>query len=323
MDQNYLMPRELDLSFPFNYHIQLENTLLSQSIKKHGILQPIWIVHRAPNHLIIDGHRRVQAALNLNFAEIPVQILPEEKFESLYTKALSINISTQPLSLIEKLRAFQIATQNFSENTQQEVRQILNLTHHRDLNHILDDLNNIPPRLLKYLHELNVQMRMLTRLLRFSYTKYERWFDLFVNLRFKGNEMVTILEAIEDIFLRDCLEPDQCYQQLQIADILQSPRTPQQKIQEIKRKLNDHRYPLLREIQKKIKEKSDVIEKEFKGKLRIEWDNTLEKPGIVVNIHLPDADAFSEIWQKLKNEEIRLQLESLLNHMNKLPEEEP
>ncbi|MDF2699125.1 MAG: noc [Haloplasmataceae bacterium] len=80
---------------------------LADSIKEHGLLQPIIV--RQKNNLfeIIAGERRFRACSSLNFETIPV-IVKDFTDEEAASAALVENIQREDLSAIEEARAYKI-----------------------------------------------------------------------------------------------------------------------------------------------------------------------------------------------------------------------
>lgn len=85
---------------------------LAESIKEHGVLQPILVAPRDDNYMIIAGERRYRASKRAGLQTIPALIreLDEEKIMEL---ALIENVQRDDLSPIEEARAYDVLQRKF------------------------------------------------------------------------------------------------------------------------------------------------------------------------------------------------------------------
>jgi len=77
---------------------------LAQSIKKHGIIQPLVVVKKGINYELVAGERRLRAAKIAGLATVPVLV---KKFDETQMRELSLieNIQRHDLNPIEEARA--------------------------------------------------------------------------------------------------------------------------------------------------------------------------------------------------------------------------
>ena len=78
---------------------------LVESIKQHGIIQPLIVRRRGAHCELIAGERRWRAAMRLGLAEAPV-ILREASDQDVLELALIENLQREDLNAIEEARAF-------------------------------------------------------------------------------------------------------------------------------------------------------------------------------------------------------------------------
>lgn len=85
---------------------------LAESIKEHGVLQPIIVTPRGDNYMIIAGERRFRASKRAGLSTIPalVRELDDEKIMEL---ALIENVQRDDLSPIEEARAYDVLQTKF------------------------------------------------------------------------------------------------------------------------------------------------------------------------------------------------------------------
>ncbi len=98
-------------------HAELED--LIESIKKHGIIQPLVVTKTASGYQLIAGERRFKAAVMLELETVPVIVRSAEDIEKLELSLIE-NLQRQDLNPIEEARAFQRLIDEFNL-TQEEV----------------------------------------------------------------------------------------------------------------------------------------------------------------------------------------------------------
>ncbi|QQS15438.1 MAG: ParB/RepB/Spo0J family partition protein [Candidatus Moraniibacteriota bacterium] len=85
---------------------------LAQSIKEHGILQPLIVTRSGGNFELIAGERRLQAARIVGLSEVPV-IVREAENQEKFELAIIENIQRHDLNPIEEARAYDRLSKEF------------------------------------------------------------------------------------------------------------------------------------------------------------------------------------------------------------------
>lgn len=85
---------------------------LKESIREHGILQPLVVRRSAAGMELVAGERRLRAATDLGLEAVPV-VIRETTDEEMQTLALVENLQRVDLNPIEKARALKAMMQNF------------------------------------------------------------------------------------------------------------------------------------------------------------------------------------------------------------------
>ena len=85
---------------------------LAQSIKEHGILQPLIVTRVGGNFELIAGERRLQAAKIVGLSEVPV-IVREAENQEKFELAIIENIQRHDLNPIEEARAYERLSKEF------------------------------------------------------------------------------------------------------------------------------------------------------------------------------------------------------------------
>ena len=96
---------------------------LSDSIKIHGIIQPILVVESNGSYTIVAGERRYRAAVSAGLKEIPV-IIKEFTEEEILQIALIENLQREDLDSIEEALAYKQLVDNFAMTQEQIAEKI-------------------------------------------------------------------------------------------------------------------------------------------------------------------------------------------------------
>jgi ParB family chromosome partitioning protein len=102
-----------------------ELTALGQSIRHHGILQPLVVRVQGDHYELIAGERRLRAAKAAGMTEVPVRIVDFNDQQTLEA-ALVENIQRADLNPIEKAQGFKDYLERF-QMTQEQLAQRLGL----------------------------------------------------------------------------------------------------------------------------------------------------------------------------------------------------
>ena len=91
---------------------------LANSIKHHGIIQPLVVSQKGTGYELIAGERRLQAAQKAGLEKIPVILRDAEEKEKLEL-ALAENIHRHDLDAIEEAKAYKKLPDNFDMNQEE------------------------------------------------------------------------------------------------------------------------------------------------------------------------------------------------------------
>lgn len=312
---------DIEFSVPYAYRIVSANEQVQKSIQQNGVLEPIRVVKKEERFLLIDGFRRFRVAQKLGFSEIPAVVFPVKKLESVFMEALHLNLLGTGLSLIEKLRAYQISLFFGNKNLVRKISEFLGFGKIPHIEQIAAEVTGQPEWLQEYFHRQNFQLRVLNRLRAYFLPEYEMWFSIAAQLNLNGQELTSLLEQVQDICLRDRVTPVQFWEQIGLEKLLRQRWTPQQKSREIKMKVKEKRFPILTRIESEMQEGARQIEKPFAGNLQISWDRSLERPGLSFHLHLPEENSAVQLLETLADKKLGEQIISLLKKMNQLPED--
>ncbi|MCB1192529.1 MAG: ParB/RepB/Spo0J family partition protein [Leptospiraceae bacterium] len=86
---------------------------LAETIKLHGVIQPVVVMKKNGHYELVSGERRVRACLQAGFQKVPAIIKKYSEEESLEV-ALIENIQREDLNPIEEAATYQILTEKLS-----------------------------------------------------------------------------------------------------------------------------------------------------------------------------------------------------------------
>lgn len=99
---------------------------LAESIKEHGILQPLTVRSTGAGiYEVVAGERRLKASQIAGLQKLPVVIRDEESRESLYLLSLAENLQREDLNVIEETEGILAALQLALELDRDEVTSLL------------------------------------------------------------------------------------------------------------------------------------------------------------------------------------------------------
>ena len=117
---------EANINQPRKYFDEDNIISLSESIKNHGIIQPLIVSEINNKYLIVAGERRYRAAKHLGLSKLPCIII-EKSDEEILEISLIENIQREDLNPIEEARAFKNLIDNFNI-TQETLSQKLSVS---------------------------------------------------------------------------------------------------------------------------------------------------------------------------------------------------
>lgn len=94
---------------------------LTESIRRHGILQPLSVRRVGTNYELIAGERRLRAAIRAGLGEIPCIVMKMESEESGWV-ALVENLQRQDLDFLEEARGIRLLMDKWELGQEQAAR---------------------------------------------------------------------------------------------------------------------------------------------------------------------------------------------------------
>jgi len=288
----------------FNYHYwnypfqKLENSIINS-----GINNPITLLQKQNELIVVHGFRRIEIAKKLNLSEIYVKIYPEEKSaEELFKGSVLENTVNTELNIYEKCKIIQILNIHFPNFDKYYWQKLLKLPLDKKYGSTINSILQFPKEWMEFFIDKNVPFK---RIMTFSKIKEIELLSKLLLLNIGLNKMEQIFQFLFEISKRDEVTVKSILDCINYETILKDPSIEKQNIVTILYdKLYNLRYPLQSEYLKKV----DTKIKELKpiNNIKIKYDKTFERSGInfILNVN--------------SKNDLQNSIEWLINNTNKI-----
>ena len=283
----------------FNYHYwnypfqKLENSIINS-----GINNPITLLQKQNELIVVHGFRRIEIAKKLNLSEILVKIYPEEKSaEELFKGSVLENTVNTELNIYEKCKIIQILNIHFPDFDKYYWQKLLKLPLDKKYGSTINSILQFPKEWIEFFIDKNVPFK---RIMIFSKIKEIELLSKLLPLNIGLNKMEQIFQFLFEISKRDEVTVKSILDFINYETILKDPSIERQNIVTILyNKLYNLRYPLQSEYLKKV----DIKVKELKpiNNIKIKYDKTFERSGINFIINVNNKNDLQNSIEWLKN----------------------
>lgn len=188
-----------DRRFCISYPLK-DNELLA-SIGKVGVIQPLLIFGRRP-YTVISGFRRLEAAQELGFADIPCIILDMDEKKAMLSSIHSNLCRT--LNIIEKAYCVdKMFAMGFSREEISDVMAIVSLGFHEKIIKRMRDLANADNAVKDFVMKKNLTMQNVESLLRFADYEISGIIDLLSPIHITESMIREILRMLSILKLKN------------------------------------------------------------------------------------------------------------------------
>jgi len=283
----------------FNYHYwnypfqKLENSIINS-----GINNPITLLQKQNELIVVHGFRRIEIAKKLNLSEIHVKIYPEEKSaEELFKGSVLENTVNTELNIYEKCKIIQILNIHFPNFDKYYWQKLLKLPLDKKYGSTINSILQFPKEWMEFFIDKNVPFK---RIMTFSKIKEIELLSKLLPLNIGLNKMEQIFQFLFEISKRDEVTVKSILDCINYETILKDPSIEKQNIVTILYdKLYNLRYPLQSEYLKKV----DTKIKELKpiNNIKIKYDKTFERSGINFILNVNSKNDLQNSIEWLKN----------------------
>ena len=226
---------------------------LSQSIKEHGIIQPILVNKKGNNFVIVAGERRWRAAKFLKLKEVPVIVMDISEKEILEISLIE-NIQRQDLNPIEEAIAYK---------------------------KLLTDFNLTQEELSKRIGKSRVAISNTIRLTNLCETVKQYLIDEVIT---EGHGRVLL--AIEDEKIQAEIAQKVIDENMSVRELERFIKNINEIKEEKKREINPYYKDITERLQDYLGTKVNISNKNNKGKIEIEYysDEDLQRILEIINL---------------------------------------
>jgi len=235
----------------FSMSFEPDLSRLRESVKRVGILEPLWLREKGGRFQIVGGFRRFDTALSLREERVPALIWKGEQLEDMraFWMSLHSNVTARGLNPVEKGLVLGKLLDHFRLSRKEVIRTAMPLLGLEPSEKILSGfllLNGFPTPLKRYLLSHGASLATVSLLGRFTGEEQESLAGFLAPLRLGENVLREILTFMWEISRRDGVRVDEVISGEEMRRLLSDGRlSGPQRIEAIRRVLREKRYPRL------------------------------------------------------------------------------
>lgn len=269
----------------FNYHYwNYQSHKLETSIINSGITNPIKLIQKQNELILVHGFRRIEIAKKLNLSEVPVRIYSEEKAaEELFKESVLENTINIELNIYEKCKIIQILNTHFPDYNRYYWQKLLKLPLDSKYESTIKSILQFPNEWVEFFINKNVPLK---RIMIFSKIKEIKLLSKLLPLNIGLNKMEQMFHFLFEISQRDEINIKSILNNIDFEGAFKAPtsKDKQDIVKILHKKLYDLRYPLQSQYLKIINKKIDNLK--LLNNIKIRYDKTFERAGINFNINI-------------------------------------
>ena len=298
-----------DNKFNFNRCLNLDQ--LKDSLDSVGFIYPLIGWRYNTSILLIDGFKRFHLAKTWSLAELPFILLPHEysMLDVIKFRYYNIKHENSELNALQKVSIYSLLkTTKLSKIKLDEWIRKLNLIHEEKLLGLM----NWPKVAKKYIYDYNVSLKQVRCFINHDSKTVQEIFSIGVSLNIRIVELTKIYELVSEIALNEDTTIISVLNKKSIAAILNNKHINRnQKIVQLKKILYEWRYPIISKYQHELANLLKTLS--FKNNTHISFDNSFEKPEIVLSVKLQNEKDLRDLISTISNKTNIESLEKMLN----------
>jgi ParB family transcriptional regulator, chromosome partitioning protein len=98
-------------------------TELAQTIKQHGLLQPILVQKQGAGYIVVSGERRLRSIMSLGYATVPCIVKEFDRKKTLEVSLIE-NIQREQLDAIEEAGVYKVLLNDYSMTQEELAEQV-------------------------------------------------------------------------------------------------------------------------------------------------------------------------------------------------------
>jgi len=301
----------------FEFNVGIEFGRLEKSIRRFGILHPIWILNEGEKDIILSGFKRFDIAKMIGLETVPVRCLKMKiPAKEAFLLVLEEQWSHRDLNVIEIAKALVILKRlGYRINEiPQEYLEILNLPVNQKLLSRYIECLNYPMKVQNYISKYNLSLKQTEIFNDFSDEELGLIILLVDKLNLKSHELNEISTQIRDMARRKKMTIENVWDDLNIDKTLDDhEKNRNEKIKLIKDQLTDVTFPILSEANERINRHLSNLNTQTNGKWS--WDQTFERPGLVYHLEIVKTKDIESIVNDFTDKQNREILSKILKEI--------
>lgn len=306
MEMRNIPIEEIHEDFFFCFTTCLNDSKLLQSIRIAGIYSPITVHRFEEKYRIISGFRRYHAAKSIGLEEIPVYEFESNELMDAFKRALTIHTVHRDFTIIEKAKILQILRKLcISEEIQlKKYYPLLDIPPQIKLSLKFESLLEMKKDTQDYIEKYNLSLKQSSMFDGLDGETQEEIIAIASQLEIRAVELGRLIDLIRDITGRDRVSIHQVLTDERIQHLLDDKeKTREQKITFLKSELNSRRYPKLTIWNQKLSNtKKQLGMPPF---VSLDWNPSLESPGLALNATLRSVDNIKSLADKLSDSRVQ------------------
>ena len=278
---------------------RLLSTDFVDSIKKDGVLQPVYGIEKDDKIKLISGFKRYRAAVVAELKSIPVIVIPPEtSFKDQIQLCYNLAAEEKSLPIMAMARLLQLGDCD-----------VINPDH--TFRERLKKLMESPVEVQNYFQKYDAPLSTVSTFLRQAKEDILKIIDFANKFRVRPVELEKIILDVADCAKICDADFKNIWQELTINLPENCEGKNRNKfLKDFKQKLSEKKYPQL----SKLREESKNAVKDLKKlcKVKADFDPTFESPEINLNLTFKNIKELEGIFGKLLSEEGRRALEELI-----------
>jgi ParB/RepB/Spo0J family partition protein len=304
--------KEIHRDFFFRFTRLSDLSRLKNSITQSGIRNPLWVIEKNKGYQLVGGFSRFQAAEELHLTKIPAIVTANDIHQS-FREVLLEHLAGRVFNLVEKARILRILDK-LSIPVEQWLDDFLNILELPNQSRLLEDIKTIvkwPQEIQQYIEEYNLSKKQCGLFYSLKKDEMIMMIRIAESLSIRPVELLEITDGFINLSRREEIPLKEYFKKLGVDDLLKDDElTRQKKIDYLKNRLKEAENPQITNWNKRLEKLNRNIH--LPPIVQIQWDRTLERPGIRIQVDIRKIDELSRLVSFLSERENQKRIVDML-----------
>jgi len=286
---------------------------LKESISCLGVINPIYLIHKRDEYQILAGFKRFNCAVTLGHETVPARIVESKESADFFPYLILEHCSYHTLNIIEKakiIQIFDILGIDLRERNKNYLK-IIDVPSRKIIKRMIK-LLELPKKVQDYIETYDMSLKQTEIFQTFNTEENIYFVNLASELGIRSVELAKLMTLTEDISGKESVEINNIFNDLGVDAVLKNEKlSKSQKTREITQRLQNRRYSKLRTW-------NDQLDRLYKKMntpdfMEVFWDTSLERPGVIVKIHITSVRSIETIGNYFSRENIKKIFKKMLD----------